>query len=84
MTIAAKAAFIERVLKKLPHLSFMIAEGLFVRNALKRKVMVVPAIKPAKTKEYTCKQSRYAIAPELPMRAVAYGPSGSGKSVLLQ
>ena len=46
--------------------------------------MVVAAIKPAKTKEYTCKQSRYAHVPELPMRAVAYGPSGSGKSVLLQ
>ena len=43
-----------------------------------------PAIKPAKTKEFTCKQSKYKIAPELPMRAIAYGPSGSGKSVLLQ
>ena len=43
-----------------------------------------PAIRPAKTKEYTCKQRRYAHVPELPMRSVAYGPSGSGKSVLLQ
>jgi len=43
-----------------------------------------PAIVPAKTKEFTCKQSKYKIAPELPMRAIAYGPSGSGKSILLQ
>ena len=43
-----------------------------------------PAILPAKVKEYTCEQSKYKIAPELPMRAIAYGPSGSGKSVLLQ
>ena len=46
--------------------------------------MAVPTITPAKTKEYKCKQSRYAHVPELPMRAVAYGPSGAGKSVLLQ
>ena len=46
--------------------------------------MVVAAITPAKIEECTCKQSRYAIAPELPMTAVVDGPSGSGKSVLLQ
>ena len=43
-----------------------------------------PGIKPAKIKEYSCKQSKYKIAPELPCRCIAYGPSGSGKSVLLQ
>ena len=41
-------------------------------------------IKPAKIKEFTCKQSKYPIAPEAPFRAIAYGPSGFGKSVLLQ
>ena len=46
--------------------------------------MAVAHIKPAKIKEYKCKQSKYEHAPELPMRAIAYGPSGSGKSVLLQ
>lgn len=43
-----------------------------------------PAIKPAKIKEFTCKQSKYPIAPDAPFRAVFYGPSGSGKSILLQ
>ena len=43
-----------------------------------------PLIKPAKIKEFACKQSKYSIAPECPFRAIAYGPSGSGKSVLLQ
>jgi hypothetical protein len=82
--IATEASFAERVLKKLPHLSYVVTEGLRPQNALKRKSMAVPTITPAKTKEYTCKQSRYAHVPELPMRAVIYGPSGSGKSILLQ
>ena len=43
-----------------------------------------PAILPAKIKTHSCKQSKYPIAPECPFRAIAYGPSGSGKSVLLQ
>ena len=43
-----------------------------------------PIIKLAKTKTHSCKQSKYPIAPECPFRAIAYGPSGSGKSVLLQ
>ena len=46
--------------------------------------MVVAHITPAKIKEYKCKQSKYEHAPELPMRSIAYGPSGTGKSVLLQ
>jgi len=83
-TVTAKAAFAERVLKKLPHLSYAVAAGLMTGNALKRKQMSVPHITPAKTKEYKCKQSRYAHVPELPMRAVIYGPSGSGKTILLQ
>ena len=43
-----------------------------------------PIIKPAKIKEFTCKQSKYSIAPEAPFRAVCYGSSGSGKLILLQ
>ena len=84
MAITAKAAFAERVFKKLPHLPYAVADAMKTRNALKGKSMEVPAIRPAKTKEYKCKQSRYPHVPELPMRAIAFGPSGAGKSVLLQ
>ena len=42
-----------------------------------------PDIQPIKVKSYTCKQSKYKNVPELAMRAIVYGPSGSGKSVLL-
>ena len=46
--------------------------------------MQMPIIKPAEVKEYIFRQSKYAIAPKLPVRSVVLGPSGSGKSVLLQ
>jgi len=41
-------------------------------------------IEPIRLKEYEVKQSKYDIAPKLPMRSVILGPSGSGKTVLLQ
>mgnify|MGYP000662501540 CR=1 FL=1 len=44
----------------------------------------IPEIRPRKIKEFTSKQSRFPQVPKLPMRALVYGPSGSGKSVLLQ
>jgi carboxylesterase type B len=44
----------------------------------------IPEIRPRKIKEFTSKQSRFEHVPKLPMRALIYGPSGSGKSVLLQ
>jgi hypothetical protein len=40
-------------------------------------------IKPIKLQEYTCKQSKHAIAPKLPLRSIILAPSGSGKTVLL-
>ena len=44
-----------------------------------------PIVKPMKgTKEYTCSQSKYEIAAKLPMRSVILGPSGNGKTILLQ
>ena len=43
-----------------------------------------PLIKPVEVKEYIVKQSKYKIAPSLPIRSIILGPSGSGKSVLLQ
>ena len=43
-----------------------------------------PLIKPAKTKEFESRQSKYHHYAKLPMRAIALGPSGSGKTVLLQ
>jgi ABC-type lipoprotein export system ATPase subunit len=42
-----------------------------------------PLIKPVEVKEYIVKQSKYRIAPSLPIRSIILGPSGSGKSVLL-
>jgi stress-induced morphogen len=41
-------------------------------------------IEPIRLKEYEVKQSKYDIAPKLPTRSVILGPSGSGKSILLQ
>ena len=44
----------------------------------------IPNIKPIKLKEYEVKQSKYKVAAKLPMRSIILGPSGSGKSILLQ
>ena len=44
----------------------------------------VPTIKPIKLKEYEVKQSKYNVASKLPIRSIILGPSGSGKSILLQ
>ena len=46
--------------------------------------MASPKIEPIQLKEYTVKQSKYAIAAKLPMRSIILGPSGSGKTILLQ
>ena len=43
-----------------------------------------PVIKPVDVKQYEVKQSKYKIAPSLPIRSIILGPSGSGKSVMLQ
>ncbi|MFM7978596.1 MAG: hypothetical protein ACKPKO_04705 [Candidatus Fonsibacter sp.] len=45
--------------------------------------MTAPKIEPIKMREYTVKQSKYEVVGRLPLRAIALGPSGSGKSVLL-
>ena len=44
----------------------------------------VPIIKPHKMKEYEFKQSKYDVAPRIPFSQIVVGPSGSGKSILLQ
>ena len=44
----------------------------------------IPNIKPIKLKEYEVKQSKYNVVSKLPLRAIILGPSGSGKSILLQ
>ncbi len=46
--------------------------------------MKTPDTKPLSTKKCNTKQSRNAMCAELPMRSNTSGPSGSGKSVLLQ
>ena len=43
-----------------------------------------PITKPVDVKQYEVKQSKFAIAPKLPIRSIMLGPSGSGKNVLLQ
>ena len=43
-----------------------------------------PLIKPLSTKKCNAKQSKYTMRADLPMRSIILGPSGSGKSVLLQ
>ena len=46
--------------------------------------MEAPTIKPYKTREFDSKQSQYGHADKLPMRAIVLGPSGTGKTILLQ
>ena len=45
--------------------------------------MDMPTVKPYKTKEYTCAQSKYDVAPRIPFSMAITGQSGSGKTVLL-
>ena len=40
-------------------------------------------IKPYRTKECTCAQSKYDVAPRIPFSMATPGQSGSGKTVLL-
>ena len=40
-------------------------------------------MKPIKPQEYTCKQSKHDIVPQLSLRGILLAPSGSGKTVLL-
>ncbi len=46
--------------------------------------METPTVKPLATKKFNAKQSKYGMCAELPMKSIILGPSGSGKSVLLQ
>ena len=43
-----------------------------------------PKIEPIQVTEFTVKQSKYDVVGKLPIRSVILGPSGSGKSILLQ
>jgi len=43
-----------------------------------------PDIKPIRTKEYDVPKSKYSQVGSLPTRSILLGPSGSGKSILLQ
>ena len=42
-----------------------------------------PLITANKTKNYTIKQSKYNVVPELPFKSIIYAPSHSGKTVLI-
>ena len=44
----------------------------------------IPIVKPINVKEYDFKQSKYEVAPKLPVSMIITGPSGSGKGILLQ
>ena len=43
-----------------------------------------PNVKPIRTKEYEVPKSKYSVVGALPTRSIILGPSGSGKSILLQ
>ena len=42
------------------------------------------SIKPIQTKQYEVKQSKFEACGKLPIRSVILGPSGNGKTILLQ
>ena len=44
----------------------------------------IPIVRPVKLKQYEVKQSKYNVVSQLPIRAIVLGPSGSGKSILIQ
>ena len=44
----------------------------------------IPIRRPHKTAEYKFQQSKYDVAPRIPFSQIVVGPSGSGKSILLQ
>ena len=46
--------------------------------------MLTPKIEPIKIKEYTVKQYDSGVVGPCPIRSVILGPSGPGKTVLLQ
>jgi Poxvirus A32 protein len=46
--------------------------------------MQTPKVEPAKSKEYSSKQSNYTMCAKCPFRSIILGPSGSGKTILLQ
>ena len=46
--------------------------------------MLAPKIQPIKEKHWECRQSKFPQVPKCPLRMLAIGPSGSGKSVALQ
>ena len=46
--------------------------------------MLAHKIHPIKEKCWECKQSKFSQVPKCPLRMLAIGPSGSGKSVALQ
>ena len=43
----------------------------------------IPVVKPIDEKAFHSKHSKSASFPKVPFRAIIFGPSGSGKSVLL-
>ena len=43
----------------------------------------IPIVTPENEIKYEFKQSKYSNVPKVPFRALIFGPSGSGKSVLL-
>ena len=43
-----------------------------------------PKTVPVKLQEFEAMQSKFDIAPKIPLRSVILGPSGSGKTILLQ
>ena len=45
---------------------------------------LIPYVKPHKMTEYEFPQSKYDVAPRIPFSQIVVGPSGSGKSILLQ
>ena len=45
---------------------------------------LIPFVKPHKMTEYEFPQSKYDVAPRIPFSQIVVGPSGSGKSILLQ
>ena len=45
---------------------------------------LIPKIEPKQMTEYSVKQSKYDVAGKTPLRDILLGPSGVGKTILIQ
>jgi hypothetical protein len=57
---------------------------LLIRSCRDQAPCLIAIVKPAQSDEYHVAQSKHEILPQIPFRMIVAGPSGGGKTALLQ